>query len=108
MKQLSNPHPGEILKDEFLIPFSISQNALAEAIGVPANRINEIVRGRRAITADTGLRLGKFFGLSEGYWLRLQIAYDLMEAKRQAGKSISQIKPYKAQAARKGFAAVSD
>lgn len=93
---LNNPHPGEILKTEFLDPLSLTQNALAEAIGVPANRINEIVRGRRSVTADTGLRLGKFFGLSESYWLRLQIDFDLMEAKRRAGRSISHIKPYKA------------
>ena len=97
-KLLKNPHPGEILKVEFLDPLSLSQNALAEAIGVPANRINEIVRGRRSVTADTGLRLGKYFGLSESYWLRLQIDYDLMEAKRSAGSSISHIKPYKARA----------
>ena len=96
---LKNPHPGEILKDEFLEPLAISQNALAQAIGVPANRINEIIRGRRGISADTDLRLAQFFGLSEGYWLRLQNAYDVMEAKRKAGKSISKIKPYAKQQA---------
>lgn len=94
MTLLKNPHPGEILKEEFLAPLSISQNALANAIGVPANRINEVIRGRRGITADTDLRLGQFFGLSEGYWLRLQNAYDMMQAKRQGGKAISKIKPY--------------
>ena len=96
---LKNPHPGEILKEEFLEPLAISQNALAQAIGVPANRINEIIRGRRGITAETDLRLAQFFGLSEGYWLRLQNAYDVMEAKRKAGKSISKIKPYAKQQA---------
>jgi antitoxin HigA-1 len=96
---LKNPHPGEILKEEFLESLAISQNALARAIGVPANRINEIIRGRRAITADTDLRLSHFFALSDGYWLRLQNAYDMMEAKRKIGKSISKIKPYAKQPA---------
>jgi len=91
---LNNPHPGEILNEEFLEPLALSQNALAQAIGVPANRISEIIRGRRAITADTDLRLSKFFRLSEGYWLRLQMAYDVMEAKRKAGKSIATIRPF--------------
>jgi addiction module HigA family antidote len=93
-KLLKNPHPGEILRLEFLEPLSLSQNALAHAIGVPANRINEIVRGRRSVTADTDLRLGRFFGLSEGYWLRLQNDYDVLEAKRKAGRVISGIQPY--------------
>lgn len=94
-KYLKNPHPGEILQEEFLEPLNLSQNALAQAIGVPANRINEIIRGRRGITADTDLRLARFFKLSEGYWLRLQNTYDMMEARREVGKSISEIKPYK-------------
>jgi len=91
--QLKNPHPGEILHEEFLEPLGLSQNALAHAIGVPSNRINDLVRGRRGITADTDLRLSRYFRLSEGYWLRLQNAYDMMEAKREAGRSINQIKP---------------
>ena len=90
---LHNPHPGEILKEEFLVPLGLSQLALAEALGVPANRISEIIRGRRGITADTDLRLARFFILSDGYWLRLQNAYDMMEAKREVGKAISKIKP---------------
>lgn len=94
---LNNPHPGEILKEEFLEPLHLSQNALAQAIGVPANRINEIIRGRRGITADTDLRLARFFGLSEGYWLRLQNAYDMMEARREIGKDIGKIKPCRMQ-----------
>lgn len=93
-KYLNNPHPGEILQEEFLEPLKLSQNALAQAIGVPANRINEIIRGRRGITADTDLRLARFFNLSEGYWLRLQNTYDMMEARREVGKSISKIKPF--------------
>ena len=98
MAQLKNPHPGEILQIEFLEPLGLSQNALAKAIDVPANRINEIIRGRRGITADTDLRLGRFFGLSECYWLRLQNAYDMMEAHREVtAAALKKIKPYKAQ-----------
>lgn len=82
MAQLKNPHPGDILKEEFLEPLGLSQNALAKTIGVPANRISEIIRGRRDITADTDLRLARAFGLSDGFWLGLQVAYDLMEARR--------------------------
>ncbi len=90
---LGNPHPGEILQEEFLEPMALSCNALARAIGVPANRISDLVRGRRGITADTDLRLSRFFGLSEGYWLRLQNSYDLMEAHRMSDAHISQIVP---------------
>lgn len=68
--------PGELLQEEFLIPMGISQYRLAKEIGVPAGRIGQIVAGRRAITADTDLRLCHFFGLSDGYWLRAQAAYD--------------------------------
>ncbi len=92
-KLLKNPHPGEILQEEFLEPLGLSQNILAQAIDVPSNRINEIVRGRRRITADTDLRLGWYLDLSEGYWLRLQNTYDIMEARRKAGQSINRIKP---------------
>ncbi len=92
-KYLQNPHPGEILQEEFLEPLGMSQNALAQDIEVPSNRISEVVRGRRGITADTDLRLARYFGLSEGYWLRLQNTYDMMEARRKAGKTISRIKP---------------
>ena len=93
-RYLKNPHPGEILHEEFLQPLGLSQNALAASIGVPANRINEIIRGRRGITADTDLRLSRFLRLSEGFWLRLQNAYDLMEIRRAAGRTINKIKPY--------------
>jgi addiction module HigA family antidote len=93
-KHLKNPHPGEILQEEFLVPLGLSQNALAKAIGVPANRINEIIRARRGISADTDLRLARFFRLSEGYWLRLQNSYDMMEARREDGKKIGRIRPY--------------
>ncbi len=93
-KLLKNPHPGEILKEEFLEPLGLSANALSQAIKVPANRITEIIRGRRGVSADTDLRLARYFGLSEGYWLRLQNTYDMMEARREAGKVIARIKPY--------------
>ena len=93
-KYLKNPHPGEILQEEFLKELGLSQNALAKDIGVPSNRINEVVRGRRGISADTDLRLARYFGLSEGYWLHLQNTYDITEAHREAGKTISRIKPY--------------
>jgi addiction module HigA family antidote len=92
--RLHNPHPGEILNEEFLVEINMSQNQLAHAIGVPTNRIHSIVSGSRNISADTDLRLCRFFGLSDGYWLRLQNAYDLMEAKRAGGKTLSKIKPY--------------
>jgi addiction module HigA family antidote len=95
MAQLRNPHPGEILKEEFLNEIGISQNQLAHAIGVPGNRIHAIVNGTRAITGDTDLRLCKFFGLSEGYFLRLQNAYDTLEAKRRIAAQLAKIKPYK-------------
>jgi addiction module HigA family antidote len=74
---LSSIHPGEILMEEFLKPMGISQYRLAKDISVPPRRINEIVHGKRAITADTALRLGRFFGISPQFWLNLQTRYDL-------------------------------
>jgi addiction module HigA family antidote len=76
-KQLPTIHPGEILMEEFLEPMGISQYRLAKDISVPPRRINEIVHGKRAITADTALRLGRFFGMSPQFWLNLQTRYDL-------------------------------
>ena len=96
MAQLRNPHPGTILKEEFLVAIGMSQNALAEAIGVPGNRIHAIVNGTRDITADTDLRLCRFFRLSEGYFLRLQNAFDTMEAKRRINGRLATIRPYQA------------
>jgi len=76
-KKLSPIHPGEILEEEFLKPMGISQYRLAKDINVPPRRINEIVHGKRSITADTALRLGKFFSISAQFWLNLQTRYDL-------------------------------
>lgn len=87
-KKLHNPTAGEILKLEFLNELEMSQNSLARAINVPPNRIHDIVRGKRNITADTDLRLCKFFSLSDGYFLRLQMLYNLMEAKLQLCHSL--------------------
>ena len=82
MRTVPYPTPGEILLEEFLNPMGISQNALARAIGVPPRRINEIVLGKRGITADTALRLSRAFGTSEGFWMGLQADYDLEEARK--------------------------
>ncbi len=90
---LHNPHAGEILLEEFLKPLGMSQSALARAIGVPPRRINEIVLGKRAVTADTDLRLGRYFGLSDGFFLRLQADYDLEEQKRKLGATLQRIVP---------------
>ena len=91
---LHNPHAGEILKLEFLDELKLSQNSLARAVGFPSNRINAIVNGTRRITADTDLLLCKFFGLSEGFWLRLQNSYETREAKKKLAIKISKITPY--------------
>ena len=90
---LPNPHPGEILLEEFLKPLALSQNALARAVHVPPRRINEIVLGKRAITADTDLRLARYFGMSEGFFLGLQADYDLMERRRELGDDLQSIRP---------------
>jgi addiction module HigA family antidote len=83
---LPNPHPGEILLEEFLKPMGLSQNALARALRVSPRRINEIVLGKRAVTADTDLRLARYFGLSQGFFLGLQADHDLMERKREIAR----------------------
>jgi antitoxin HigA-1 len=90
---LPNPHPGEILLEDFLKPMALSQNGLARAIGVPPRRINEIVLGKRAVTADTDLRLARYFGLSEGFFLGLQADYDLMQRRRELGSQLDRIEP---------------
>lgn len=83
-------HPGEVLLEEFLIPLGLSQYRLAKDTGVPPRRINEIVHGKRAITADTALRLSRYFGTSEPFWLNLQTHYDLELAKDRLGKTLEE------------------
>ena len=90
---LPNPHPGEILQLEFMAPLGLSQNALARAIRVPPRRINELVHGRRAVTADTDLRLTRYFGLSEGFFLGLQGDHDMMAQRRRLGDELAAIEP---------------
>jgi addiction module HigA family antidote len=102
MNKLDPVTPGEILLEEFLKPMGLSQYRLAKEIGVPAQRISEIVAGKRAITADTDLRLCRFFGLSKGYWLRAQVAYDTEVAERAIGPALKKIKPWSAYAAQSG------
>jgi addiction module HigA family antidote len=88
-----NPHPGEILAEEFMNPLGISQRELARAIHVDAMRVNEIVNGRRGITADTDLRLARFFGLSEGFFLGLQADHDMMAARKTLARTLDKITP---------------
>jgi antitoxin HigA-1 len=89
-------HPGEILLEEFLKPLGVSQYQLAKQIGVPARRINEIVHGQRRISADTALRLARFFGTSERFWLNLQARYDLEAEKDRLGDTLDAIRPLSA------------
>jgi len=96
MNNLDPITPGEILLEEFLIPMGLSQYRLAKEIGVPAQRISEIVAGKRSITADTDLRLCRFFGLSNGYWLRAQAAHDTEIAERTLGPLLKKIRPWSA------------
>jgi addiction module HigA family antidote len=91
--------PGELLLEEFLLPMGITKYRLAKEIGVPAQRIGEIAAGRRAITADTDLRLCRFFGLSDGYWLRAQVAYDTEVAHSALASELERIRPWSGSAA---------
>ncbi len=93
-RELEPVTPGELLQHEFLVPMGITQYRLAKEIGVPAQRISEIVAGHRAITADTDLRLCRFFGLSNGYWLRAQAAYDTEVAEEEIADVLAKIKPW--------------
>jgi addiction module HigA family antidote len=102
MRKLPPITPGEILLEEFLKPMGISQYRLAKEIGVPPQRIGEIVAGKRSITADTDLRLCRFFGLSNGYWLRAQAAHDTEIAQDALAKELAKIKPWRRSAARAG------
>jgi addiction module HigA family antidote len=94
MRRLKPITPGEILLEEFLKPMGLSRYRLAKEIGVPAQRIGEIVAGKRAVTADTDLRLCRFFGLSNGYWLRAQAAYDTEVVERTIAPALRKIRPW--------------
>lgn len=89
MRKLRPIHPGEVLVEEFLKPLGISQNRLAREIGVPVPRVNQICLSRRAITADTALRLGRYFGVSPQFWMNLQVRYDLDTQKDALGDRLS-------------------
>jgi addiction module HigA family antidote len=93
---LQNPHPGEILMAEFMKPMGLTQNGLARALGVPPRRINEIVQGKRAITADSDLRLARYFGISDGFFFGLQADFELLERRRKIGKELKSIRPHAA------------
>ncbi len=105
MKKLEPVTPGEILLEEFLISMGLSQYRLTKEIGVSAQRISEIVAGKRSITADTDLRLCRFFGLSNGYWLRAQAAHDTEIPERILTPSLMKIKPWSACATQRGTSA---
>jgi antitoxin HigA-1 len=94
MHKLKPVTPGELLREEFLIPMGLTQYRVAKEISVPAQRIGDIVAGKRAITADTDLRLCRLFGLSNGYWLRAQAAYDTEVAEEALAKTLAKIKPW--------------
>ena len=89
-----NPHPGEILLEEFLKPMALSQNRLAMELRVPTHRVNGIVHGRRSITADSALRLAKFFGTTPDFWLNLQKSYDLAAAQEELKNELSRIRTF--------------
>ncbi|MDP2287923.1 MAG: HigA family addiction module antitoxin [Actinomycetota bacterium] len=99
MPALDPVTPGELLWEEFLLPLGMSRYRLAKEINVPAQRIGDIISGKRAISADTDLRLCKFFGLSNGYWLRAQVAHDIEAASVQLAEQLRQIKPWDGSAA---------
>ena len=96
-KKLKPIHPGEILREEYMIPLGLSSNALARAINVTAARVNEIARERRGISADTALRLARYFKTDVQSWLNLQANYDVQCAQDAAGRTIARIQPYTAQ-----------
>lgn len=100
MRKVAYPHPGEILLEEFLKPMGITQYRLAKEIGVPQRRIGEIVAGNRAVTPDTGLRLSRFFGMSDGFWIGLQLDYDAAKTRDELEPTLRKIKPWKSLPAR--------
>lgn len=92
---ISPIHPGEVLMEEYLAPLGVTQHRVAVAIGVPPRRINEIVHGKRRISADTALRLAQYFGTTERFWLNLQNRYDLEVERDRLGDALGQIEPLK-------------
>jgi antitoxin HigA-1 len=96
MRKVPYPHPGEILLEEFIKPLGITQYRLAKEIGVPQRRIGEIIARTRSVTADTGLRLSRFFNMSDGFWIGLQMDYDAAKAKDILAKTLAKIKPWAA------------
>ena len=99
MRTVPYPHPGEILKEEFLDPMGITAYRLAKAIGVQQTRVGEIIAGKRSITADTGLRLSRFFGMSDGFWTGLQLDYDLAHVRDEQAAVLARIQRWDARAA---------
>lgn len=99
MRTISYPHPGEILLEEFLKPMGISQYRLAKELNIPATRVGDIVAGKRGITADTGLRLSRFFGTSESFWTGLQDDHDLAMTKDHIATALADITPWDRHAA---------
>jgi addiction module HigA family antidote len=95
MAEINPVHPGEVLMEEFLEPLGVTQHRLAVEIGVPPRRINEIVHGKRRITADTALRLARYFGTTDRFWLNLQTRYDLEIEKDNLGDALEAIRPLK-------------
>jgi addiction module HigA family antidote len=87
-------HPGEMLREEFLIPMGITQRQLADGIGTPYQRVNELVNGKRGITPSTALRLAKYFGTTPGFWMNLQLRWDLYRAQKSEASQLEKIKPY--------------
>ena len=88
-------HPGEMLKEEFLIPMGLSQRELADGIHVPFQRVNELVNGKRGVTPSTALRLAKYFGTTPGFWMNLQLRWDLFRAQQVEAVQLAQIEPYR-------------
>lgn len=106
-KKLSPINPGDVLLEEFLKPMEITQNQLAKDINVPSNRISQIVHGKREITADTALRLGKYFGIEPEFWLNLQMRYNMKVAKSKVGERIEkEVKIRSAQASERNLITV--
>jgi len=99
MKKLKNIHPGEILQEEFLVPLGLSAYKLSKDVGIPQTRVSEIVKGNRRITADTALRLSKYFGNSAKFWLGLQDDFDIEEEQTLKSKELNLIEHYQSSAA---------